>query len=182
MSKDDLRKGWLTANAVTTFLVAMIIVRAPQSSADPYTVPIIEVTIPILPDCLDVLLAVVLIVLSIVLAMAVLIRPLRCWVFTSAYSAGLRGLTGFLAFAGFTVAFLESLSEVDGEFWITVLFFTGFGLFIFLGCTAVMALIRSSSAPESPCDVTERRRLKPLALVAVLGLVIWAWNRLSRRR
>ena len=40
------------------------------------------------------------------------------------------------------------------------------------------------SADESPCGVPERRRPASLALsvVAVLGLVIWAWNRLSRHR
>lgn len=35
---------------------------------------------------------------------------------------------------------------------------------------------------ESPRGVTERPRLASLAVVAALGLVIWAWNRLSRSR
>ena len=40
------------------------------------------------------------------------------------------------------------------------------------------------SADDSPRGVPERRRPASLALsvVAVLGLVIWAWNRLSRSR
>ena len=40
------------------------------------------------------------------------------------------------------------------------------------------------SADESPCGVPERRRPASLALcvVAALGLVLWAWRRLSRSR
>ena len=41
---------------------------------------------------------------------------------------------------------------------------------------------QKSLSPESPCDAIERRRFIPLALVVVLGLVVWAWKRLSRSR
>ena len=43
---------------------------------------------------------------------------------------------------------------------------------------------QNPSASKSPCVVPERRRPASLALsvVAVLGLVIWVWKRLSRHR
>ena len=43
---------------------------------------------------------------------------------------------------------------------------------------------QNPSADESPCGVPERRRPESMTLrvVAVLGLVIWVWKRLSRHR
>ena len=55
----------------------------------------------------------------------------------------------------------------------------------FFGDRSVVTRPRQEpSADESPRGVTDRRRPASLALsvVAVLGLVIWAWNRLSRSR
>ena len=136
-----LKEDSLAGNAVVAFMSALLLAGSWEPSGGVYELPF-NLTIPVLHDAVFFAIAAFLFVSSFVLALASIVRRLRCRAVRA-----IRPFSPFLAFfvwVAFIMGWLEVVSELPtDQWWSLVLFFGGFPFFLFLFWRMLRAMHQS---------------------------------------
>ena len=139
-----LKEDWLAGNSVVAFVGALILAQSTQQSDAAYQLPF-NVTIPSLSDVVTFCIAAFLLVSAVILAIASIIRPIQSWALAKASTYSV--LLSFLIWGAFALSFLEAFSNLPSDLWWSqLLFWVGFGIFLFLGYRFIRATIQSQDA------------------------------------
>ncbi len=125
-----LKEDWLAGNSVVAFVGALLMAQSWEPSRRAYELPF-NLTIPVLHDAVYFAIAAFLFVSSFALALASIVRPLRRRAIRAIRPFS--PLLAFLVWGAFMVSWLGAISELPFDKWrFLVLYFGGFGFFLFL--------------------------------------------------
>ena len=128
---EQIKEEWLVGNAVVAFVGALLMAQAWQPSDSANQLPILNVTVPTLPQAVILGIVALLSISSFVLALASAIPPLRSWAIhqASPYSQFLE----WLMWVAFMMSLVSALSDIPpDQWWAQALWLGGAGLLFFL--------------------------------------------------
>ena len=128
---EQIKEDWLVGNAVVAFVGALLIAQAWEPSDVKSVIPIINVTVPTLPQAVILGIVAFLAVMSFVLVLASAVRPLRSWAIHQVSPCS--SLLKSLMWGAFLFSLLSALAEIPSDqWWAQALGLCGFALFFFL--------------------------------------------------
>ena len=185
MKKAELKKEWLTSNAITAFAGALFVAYGWHISDDTIKLPF-NLTLPGLPDCVYFALGSLLFVLAFVLLSGSIVPALRPWAFRTGSSfSPIFGLLAWVAFTLGWVSVIPVLQEVN-QWWSEVLYWGGFAFLLFLALRLIFLAVqlffsgsyRSKSDDDDP-KLTEGPSLRAALFVSGFVLFICILGRIS---
>ena len=134
---EQIKEEWLVGNAVVAFAGALLIAQAWEPSDSANALPVLNVTVPTLPQAMVLGMVVFLVSSSFVLALASVIPPLRSWAIHQASPHS--QLLEWLMWVAFLLSLLSALAEIPSDqWWANALELGGLALFFFLALRMIL--------------------------------------------
>ena len=128
---EQIKEDWLVGNSVVTFAVALLTAQALKPSDVDYVLPVIDVSVPAIPEAVVLGFVALLAASSLALALTSTIPPLRSWAIerVSHYSVALE----YMMSVAFLLSLVAALVEIPSEQgWARALWWGGVALVFFL--------------------------------------------------